>query len=66
MIVLITGASHTGKTTLAEHLLEKYKYPYLSYWLFRDGDEPYWLQKAYIWRWLSTYELFVADCMRND
>jgi 2-phosphoglycerate kinase len=30
MIVLITGASHTGKTTLAQHLLEKYKYPYLS------------------------------------
>lgn len=50
MIVLITGASHTGKTTLAQHLLEKYKYPYLSYWSFRDGDEPYWLQKAYIWR----------------
>lgn len=30
MIVLITGASHTGKTTLAQCLLEKYKYPYLS------------------------------------
>ena len=30
MIVLITGASHTGKTALAQHLLEKYKYPYLS------------------------------------
>ena len=30
MIVLITGASHTGKTTLAQKLLEKYKYPYLS------------------------------------
>lgn len=30
MIILITGASHTGKTVLAQHLLEKYKYPYLS------------------------------------
>ena len=30
MIVLITGASHTGKTMLAQKLLEKYKYPYLS------------------------------------
>ena len=30
MIVLITGASHTGKTVFAQKLLEKYKYPYLS------------------------------------
>ena len=30
MILLITGASHTGKTLLAQRLLEKYKYPYLS------------------------------------
>lgn len=30
MIVLITGASHTGKTLLAQKLLEKYKYSYLS------------------------------------
>lgn len=30
MIFLITGASHTGKTVLAQKLLEKYKYPYLS------------------------------------
>ncbi len=30
MIILITGASHTGKTTLAQKLLEKYNYPYLS------------------------------------
>ena len=30
MIVLITGASHTGKTLLAQKLLEKYKYPYFS------------------------------------
>ena len=30
MVVIITGASHTGKTALAQRLLEKYKYPYLS------------------------------------
>lgn len=30
MIILITGASHTGKTALAQKLLEKYQYPYLS------------------------------------
>ena len=30
MVVLITGASHTGKTVLAQRLLEKYQYPYLS------------------------------------
>ena len=30
MIILIAGASHTGKTVLAQRLLEKYKYPYLS------------------------------------
>ena len=30
MVILIGGASHTGKTRLAQQLLEKYKYPYLS------------------------------------
>lgn len=30
MVILITGASHTGKTALSQRLLEKYKYPYLS------------------------------------
>ena len=30
MIILITGASHAGKTLLAQKLLEKYSYPYLS------------------------------------
>ena len=30
MITIITGASHTGKTLLAQRMLEKYKYPYLS------------------------------------
>ena len=30
MIILITGSSHVGKTYLAQKLLEKYKFPYLS------------------------------------
>ncbi len=30
MILLIAGASHTGKTVLAQRLLEKYHDPYLS------------------------------------
>ena len=30
MIVLIAGATHTGKTAYAQRLLEKYQYPYLS------------------------------------
>lgn len=30
MVVMIMGAPHTGKTALAQKLLEKYKYPYLS------------------------------------
>lgn len=30
MVYLITGASHAGKTLLAQSLLKKYNYPYLS------------------------------------
>ena len=30
MILLITGATHTGKTLLAQRLLERYRCPYLS------------------------------------
>lgn len=30
MIILITGPSFVGKTILAQKILEKYKYPYLS------------------------------------
>ena len=30
MVILIAGASHTGKTCLAQRLLEKHGYPYLS------------------------------------
>lgn len=45
MVVLITGASHTGKTALAQKLLEKYHFPYLSLdhlkmGLIRSGNTP--------------------------
>ena len=30
MVILITGASHSGKTLLAQRMLEHYQYPYLS------------------------------------
>ena len=30
MVILITGATHTGKTLLAQRLLEAYRYPCLS------------------------------------
>lgn len=37
MIILITGASHTDKTVLAQKLLKKYEYPYLSIDLMKMG-----------------------------
>lgn len=37
MIVLIAGTTHTGKTVLAQKLLEKYKFPYLSIDLLKMG-----------------------------
>ena len=45
MIILIAGTSHTGKTHLAQKLLEKYKMPYLSIdhlkmGLIRSGNTP--------------------------
>jgi len=30
MVIIITGASHTGKTILAQKMLEKYHFPYVS------------------------------------
>ena len=30
MIIILAGSTHTGKTALAQRLLEKYRYPYLS------------------------------------
>ena len=43
MVILITGASHTGKTLLAQRMLERYKYPafsidHLKMGLIRSGN----------------------------
>ena len=45
MVILIAGASHTGKTVLAQKLLEQYHYPYFSIdhlkmGLIRSGNTP--------------------------
>lgn len=37
MILLLTGSTHTGKTALAQRLLERYGYPYLSLDLLKMG-----------------------------
>ena len=37
MVIIITGATHTGKTILAQRLLEKYKYTYISIDLIKMG-----------------------------
>lgn len=37
MIIIITGASHTGKTNLAQKILEKYHFSYLSIDLLKMG-----------------------------
>ena len=54
MIILIAGASHTGKTQLAQKLLEKYHYPYMSIdhlkmglirsFLYGDNSKDYFLE----------------------
>ena len=37
MVILVTGASHTGKTLLAQGLPEKYRYPCISIDLLKMG-----------------------------
>ncbi len=59
MIILITGATHTGKTLLAQRLLERFGYPYLSIdhlkmGLIRSGNTSLTLEDddaltAYLW-----------------
>lgn len=65
MIVIITGASHTGKTLLAQKMLEKYKYPYLSIdhlkmGLIRSGQTtltPYDDDKLTVYLWSIIKEI---------
>lgn len=74
MIILITGASHTGKTLLAQKLLEKYHYPYLSIdhlkmGLIRSGKTAltpvsrmlysFWLEKGFCGRISQRYKILL-------
>ena len=57
MVILISGATHTGKTALSQRLMEKYKIPYLSIdhlkmGLIRSGKTSY---TAYDDRELTPY-----------
>lgn len=45
MVIIITGATHTGKTLLAQKLLEKYHYPYLSIDSYENGPDT---ERAYV------------------
>ena len=73
MIMLITGASHTGKTLLAQRLLEKYKYPYLSadhlkMGLIRSGQTdltPYDDDKLTDYLWNILKEI-IKTAVEND
>ena len=73
MIILITGASHTGKTLLAQKLLEKYKYPYLSIdhlkmGLIRSGQTeltPYDDDKLTVYLWDILKEM-IKTAIEND
>ena len=60
MIIIVTGATHTGKTALAQRLLEKFHIPYISQdhikmGLIRSGyssltpDSPDAIMTEYLW-----------------
>lgn len=40
VVILLTGASHTGKTLLAQRLLEQYYFPYLSAATLLNSGKP--------------------------
>ena len=71
MVILITGASHIGKTALAQRLLERYHYPYLSIdhlkmGLIRSGQtaltpEDDELLKEYLWPISSSFISTASD-----
>ena len=73
MVILISGASHTGKTLLAQKLLEKYGYPYLSIdhlkmGLIRSGNTeltPMDDDKLTAYLWPITREM-VKTAIEND
>lgn len=53
MIILITGASHTGKTLLAQKFLEKYHFPYLSLDLLKMGL----IRSGYTAMWSGNFRI---------
>ena len=73
MIILITGASHTGKTMLAQKMLEKYKFPYLSIdhlkmGLIRSGQTgltPYDDERLTVYLWPIIKEM-IKTAIEND
>lgn len=73
MIILINGASCTGKTNLAQILMEKYKFPYLSIdhikmGLIRSGNTnltPYDDEKLEIYLWNIIKEM-IKTVIEND
>ena len=72
MIILITGASHTGKTLLAQRMLEKYKYPcisidHLKMGLIRSGNTKLTPEDDdeltdYLWPIVRGQNLIVEGC----
>ena len=73
MIILITGETHTGKTLLAQKLLEKHKYPYLSIdhlkmGLIRSGQTtltPYDDDKLTVYLWGILKEM-IKTAIENE
>ena len=73
MVILISGASHTGKTLLAQKILEKYRYPYLSIdhlkmGLIRSGKTeltPYDDDKLTLYLWDILREI-IKTAIEND
>ena len=59
MVILIAGDTHSGKTLLAQKLLEKYQYPYLSIdhkkWDLSEADNVNSLPKVATLNLQTTY-----------
>ncbi len=51
-------ASHTGKTVLAQKLLEKYKYPYLSTDHLKMNPDNRWIKRAAAIPWDEIEECY--------
>ena len=74
MIILIAGATHTGKTLLAQKLLKRFEYPYLSIdhlkmGLIRSGQTTLTPESddetltAYLW---TIVKEMIKTCIENN